>query len=387
MQEKLWFVSHLLTYPIHWDQVRRIAESWNGPVQLVDLGEIKVDAGHRAHGGRSLQDVRYWSCSIKVDSLAGFSTRQRLCFWYHHLRFAPSDVVWYIGEPIEFELLELLLLRNLGLGISVWSSACENEFRYRLCRRGAIRAALKFAMYSILWRRLAGVFATGRESFESLRQVGMPSNVKCISPVGGSRDLGTRRIGKVSKAFTICFVGRLVVEKGLWTLLDAFRRLDERFSLVICGEGKLRDTIEAYCKNHDLQARVTILGLVGTDKVVETLHRSDVLVCPSISTVGWREQFGLAVVEAMSAGLPVVVSNSGALPEVVGNAGLVFPEGNSDALFEILRRLIDDNVLREALSSGGRARFAANFSIDAVAMKIASHLQTSKRKNIDENCI
>jgi alpha-1,3-rhamnosyl/mannosyltransferase len=68
------------------------------------------------------------------------------------------------------------------------------------------------------------------------------------------------------------------------------------------------------------------------------------------------EGFGLPPLEAMISGTPVVCADAASLPEVVGDAGLLFPAGDAVACARQIERVIDDEVLREALVAAGAGR-------------------------------
>ena len=82
----------------------------------------------------------------------------------------------------------------------------------------------------------------------------------------------------------------------------------------------------------------------------------------------------MAVLEAMAAGLAVVTTPVGAIPDAIqdGQTGLLVPPGDAAALAEALARLIADPALRRRLGLQARARFAADFSIDAYVLRLAA---------------
>src|SRR5258708_6570018 len=93
----------------------------------------------------------------------------------------------------------------------------------------------------------------------------------------------------------------------------------------------------------------------------------DVLVLPSRTTRGWREQFGRVLVEAMACETPVVGSSSAEIPKVIGQPGLVFPEGDVAALTEQLRSLYDRPDLAACLGAKGRVRALERFTHRRIA--------------------
>jgi len=144
----------------------------------------------------------------------------------------------------------------------------------------------------------------------------------------------------------IAFVGRLVTEKGIWTLMDALSRLRVPAELDIVGEGPLlpalRDAVE-----RAMPTRVNLLGYLPPERIREILVRSGLLVAPSI----WQEPLGLVVLEAMACGVPVVASSVGGIPEIVQhNAnGLLVEPGDPDALARAMNLVLGDPSLRGRL--------------------------------------
>jgi glycosyltransferase involved in cell wall biosynthesis len=108
-------------------------------------------------------------------------------------------------------------------------------------------------------------------------------------------------------------------------------------------------------------------------EAVAVVSASDVLAAPSQEQEngGWREGFGLAVVEAMYVGTPVAAYASGALPEVIDDCGLVVPERDHVALGRAINRLLGDAELREQLIERGRRRARERFSLRRVVEEMA----------------
>ena len=127
-------------------------------------------------------------------------------------------------------------------------------------------------------------------------------------------------------------------------------------------EGELREAARA----SGLERRLHLPGVVHNSHLAAYLNALDIFVLPSETRRNWREQFGRAIVEAMSCGVPVVGSNSGEIPVVVGDAGLIFHEGDAVELCARMRCLMDP-ALRADLSRRGRERVLKLFSMEKVA--------------------
>ncbi|HEY7152192.1 MAG TPA: glycosyltransferase family 4 protein [Solirubrobacterales bacterium] len=169
--------------------------------------------------------------------------------------------------------------------------------------------------------------------------------------------------------FTIGFAGRLVEAKGIRDLLDAARRLDFPFRLLVVGDGPLSGEIEAV----DLGAGVLELRRGVRSAAMPALYaRMDLLVLPSRTTETWAEQFGKVLCEALLCGTAVIGSSSGEIPWVIETTGggLVFPEGNAEGLARAISDLRADPAERERLAREGRAGVERHFSPRVAAREL-----------------
>lgn len=161
--------------------------------------------------------------------------------------------------------------------------------------------------------------------------------------------------------FLVGFVGRLVREKGVHVLVRAVAELPD-VHVCLLGDGPERPALESAIRQAGMAARVHIQGQLPCDRMPRWLPAFDVVVLPSLTTPGWMEQFGRAIVEAMACGVPVIGSDSGEIPHVIGPAGRVVPEGDAAALAAALREFADSPELRCQLSGVARARVLENFT-------------------------
>ena len=124
------------------------------------------------------------------------------------------------------------------------------------------------------------------------------------------------------------FVGRLSPEKGVRTLLRAWKQL-KTIPLKVVGDGPQRDAIEQFVREEGLK-EVEVLGRKSREEVFWLMQEARVLVFPS----EWYEGFPMTIAEAFACGLPVVASRLGAMAEIVedGRTGLHFDPGNPEDL-------------------------------------------------------
>ena len=136
-----------------------------------------------------------------------------------------------------------------------------------------------------------------------------------------------------SGRFTIVYVGRLQVTKGLPVLFDAFRQIQDKEAQLILVGGYGSNGMESYLRRR-IEADPRIKIRPGDP--LPSLHRADVLVHPS-----FEDGLGLGPLEALACGVPVIVTEDTGMKEYVveGINGYVLPTGNVEALGEQLRAI------------------------------------------------
>lgn len=146
-------------------------------------------------------------------------------------------------------------------------------------------------------------------------------------------------IPEIHRDRDLVFLGRLVSDKGPDILLDAIARLKHRglhLTATIIGTGPASTSLQAAVEYLGLQQDVVFAGALTGQALVAELNRHRVLVVPS----RWREPFGLVALEGMACGCVVVGSEGGGLPDAIGPAGRTFPNGDVEALTEVLFGLL-----------------------------------------------
>jgi glycosyltransferase involved in cell wall biosynthesis len=132
----------------------------------------------------------------------------------------------------------------------------------------------------------------------------------------------------------ILFVGRLVREKGVHTLIQASRNAS--IPVHVLGDGPMRADLEALAADAD--ADIRFLGWRDHDDVLAELRTARALVVPSI----WPEVFPLVICEAFSAGVPVIGSDIGGISDMLAqDRGFVFPAGDVDRLAALLHEVAE----------------------------------------------
>lgn len=167
------------------------------------------------------------------------------------------------------------------------------------------------------------------------------------------------KLGWDPHLFYVLAVGRIAPVKQFPLLVEACARLQnaENLQLAILGEGETAELSELG-KRSGLAKDIVF---TTTDDVGLYLSAADLYVSTSVS-----ESFGLANLEAMTAGLASICTAVGGVPEVAGDGAiLIRPE--LDELVQAMQRMIDDEALRNATARKGSARAEAWPTINDIA--------------------
>ena len=166
----------------------------------------------------------------------------------------------------------------------------------------------------------------------------------------------------LSKDSYILFLGRLVPEKGIHYLIEAYRQVKTDKKLVIAGGSSDTDTYVARLR--ELAAddpRIVFCGFVQGQMLQELYSNAYLYALPSDV-----EGMPLSLLEAMSYGNCCVVSDIPECTEVVGAHALRFSRGNIDALRNLLQSLCDDPSTVSRYKSGARAYICEKYDWDRV---------------------
>jgi glycosyltransferase involved in cell wall biosynthesis len=199
---------------------------------------------------------------------------------------------------------------------------------------------------------------------------------------------GDRQMMDSSERLRILFVGRLVEEKGVATILRAAEPLSDRVSLTVVGDGPLRGELEALATHLGLE--ITWLGQQDPPDLAELYRQSDCVVIPSVTTRMTREPWGFVANEAMLSGCVVVGSTAvGAVAGGLvrdGVTGLVFEEDNHVALRDQFERLCRDQVLRASLARAGELE-ARTYTEERACAGFSAAIDLALGRAPDRSCV
>lgn len=138
-------------------------------------------------------------------------------------------------------------------------------------------------------------------------------------------------------------IGRLCEQKGQMLMLRAaalLKQEDVDFSIALIGDGELREEIERFIEQENLNNNIQLLGWQSTAQIIETFDRSSVLLLPSFA-----EGLPVVIMESYARSKPVLSTYIAGIPELVADdSGWLVPAGDIQALAQTMKKIITTPV-------------------------------------------
>lgn len=136
----------------------------------------------------------------------------------------------------------------------------------------------------------------------------------------------------------LLFIGRLVPQKGIMTLIDAVSASETKPKLVIVGSGELTHAIEARIARESLSAQVTLHGPAWGESLTNIMAKARAVVVPS----EWYDNLPVIVCQANACGKPVIASRINGIPEYVHDDvnGYLFNPGDAADLASVIDKVV-----------------------------------------------
>ena len=154
------------------------------------------------------------------------------------------------------------------------------------------------------------------------------------------------------------FAGRLTKEKGIRTLLSAWK--GSAYPLKIIGDGPMKKEVLQMLGNSSEYRSIEYLGELLRPSVFILMKKADVLIFPS----EWFEGFPLVIAEALACGLPVITSDIGSQAEIIRNgySGLHFRSGDPDDLRTKVDWLLNHPDSQEKMGRNARKEYEEKYT-------------------------
>ena len=229
---------------------------------------------------------------------------------------------------------------------------------WRNSKAGTALVVVMLVVHRLLrtWTEQVDVYITPTEFVRrKFIEGGLPAEKIVVKPNFVYPDPG---IGEHKENFAL-FVGRLSAEKGVRTLLSAWRLLKD-IPLKIVGNGQLMTEVKERVERE--RFAVEVLGWRTREEVLALMRNASFLLFPS----EWYETFGMTIIEAFACGLPVIASRLGAMAEIIedGRTGLLFEPGNPEDLAAKVEWLLSHPQELARMSKEARAEYEAKYTAE-----------------------
>lgn len=284
-----------------------------------------------------------------------------------HVWKMQPEIIYVHNEPyaistIQFAVLNIFMRKKLGF----YSAQNINKphILIKLLR-------------SISYSASSFAFPITCEVEQVLRATGFSGKTSIIPLPISSEPNGLRQYWKKGERLHIGFVGRLVPEKGIMTLLEAISTIAPgSVELTIIGDGPQRKAVYNFIAEKRM-SNINVLGFIDKDSIDRYYDSFDCLVVPSIETASWKEQFGRVIVEAASRGCFVIGSTCGEIPNLIANlkCGTIFAQGDANALREVISSILSGQHNTRGYAEDGMNLAHESYNLQKVAKKMASALK------------
>jgi glycogen synthase len=177
----------------------------------------------------------------------------------------------------------------------------------------------------------------------------------------------------------VFFVGRLVYEKGVQTVIEAMPLILNKIpnvTFVVAGSGPHLNELKSLVSAFDLHDKVKFTGHMDTDGLCAFYRSADLTVVPSL-----YEPFGMVVLESMAMGTPTIVADTGGLSEIVVHeeTGLKFEPGDPDSLADAMLRVLQDSELANRITADAMAYMGDTYNWDRIARRTLDVYRQAER--------
>tara|TARA_R110002049_G_scaffold40192_13_gene122718 strand:+ start:600 stop:1757 length:1158 start_codon:yes stop_codon:yes gene_type:complete len=308
---------------------------------------------------QQLPEKHKWNLPGTALSLSRLAAEHRVDVIHAHLYF-PAQSVALVKLLRLHSAATVVTFHNLayapGVNIAGIGLSLKKRLAALLCAKGFDRKIAVSNAVAVHYREALGL--------DSIDVIHNPVDVDAID------GLQLRRRHDTGESIRVVVPGRLVREKGHTDLLQALTILRDRglrFTVLIAGDGPMRDELERTARQAGLAEIVAFTGSLAHRSMLEVVASADIVAIPSRS-----EGFGLTAIEAMALERPVVVTAVGGLLEIVeaGVSGAVVPAQQPPELANALGELAGSRDTREAYGRAGRQRVEQLFALPQIARQV-----------------
>ncbi len=217
-------------------------------------------------------------------------------------------------------------------------------------------------------KKVKGFYGVSQACSDWLIQFGIQAKGTWYNSINTDQMLPQKKYHDGTRYF---FAGRLIRQKGVDNILEAFmklRKTEDNIYLTIAGDGpKLNEYQKKYQDTH-----ITFLGRISSDEVLEELAQSDVFLYPPL----WPEGLPSSILEAGMMECMTIGTDQGGIKEIIKNRenGLIV-EPTSEDLYQAMKEMKRDQSLREVFAQRLKQTVYEKFSWEHTAKQIIKDME------------
>ncbi len=164
----------------------------------------------------------------------------------------------------------------------------------------------------------------------------------------------------------VVFVGWVIKTKGIEELIRAWNEIGadyDGYTLLIIGpaEEQYKKKIQNMCKLDS----IVFSGEKNHEDTIKEIAESEILVLPS-----YTEGFPNVIIESMALNTPVIGTDVGAIADILSlDCGIVIEPRNTKDLINSLRKLLNNEVLRDDIAKNASRKLISNYSLEVIYKK------------------
>jgi glycosyltransferase involved in cell wall biosynthesis len=368
-----------------------VTEDWAFLSHRLPMARAARDAGFEVHvatrvsgGAAAIEAERFTLHPIpfargSLSPLAAIATIAAL-------RRVRRDVKPELTHHVALQACVFGMLSTLGQ-----SAACINafiglgySFTSETGKARAVRALIGLLLRFLINRRNCIALVQNKDDMAALVSFGLAQKRIALIPGSGVDVNRLTPLAEPNGAPTFGFVGRLLEDKGIRTLVAAHRLLRTRIPdarLLIAGTSDPANpasVTEAEAKSWNSEVGIAWLGYVGD--IVSFWSKAHVAVLPSR-----REGLPLSLMEAAACGRAMIASDVPGCREIVihEQTGLLFPVDNALALADAMGRLAGDPSLRARYAMAARKLVIERFTAEIIGRQTVALYKRVINKTLD----
>ena len=294
----------------------------------------------------------YLQCSSDVE---------RLCKQYH------VDLLVIHHEAPCIWIAAMLIHRKLKIPYIVYAHCNYQD----IVRSNHKKSYVKEQLYRKLLRYASAIIGISKSVVSSIKRAVPETEAKIRLVYNGiplqEYQTNVLTVRRLAPHIELIYVGRMIPEKGVDSLLDAFADLYKkinRIHLTLVGTGSQMEALKR--RSRSLQISEAVLFTGQQMNVASWLKQADIFVHPA----AWEEGFGLTIVEAMSAGAITVAVRHGAAEELIEDGVSGFLVDSDNLTKGIWRAIQILGTEQEVIMRENAVRQAGRFSIETTVAQL-----------------